>query len=78
MSYIRTLANGKYHAEVSKNYASIQSKTFSTQKQPLLAVNCRQCNKICQNFLSDAENVLFFCDLLHSEIVPLKGGATSS
>lgn len=31
MSYIRTLANGKYRAEVSKYYTSIQSKTFSTQ-----------------------------------------------
>jgi len=33
MSYIRSLANGKYRAEISKNYTSIQSKTFSTQKQ---------------------------------------------
>lgn len=33
MSYIRSLANGKYRAEISKNYTSIQSKTFSTQQQ---------------------------------------------
>lgn len=33
MSYIRTLPNGKYRAEVSKNYTSIQSKTFTTYKQ---------------------------------------------
>ena len=33
MSYIRTLPNGKYRAEISKNYTSIQSKTFQTQKQ---------------------------------------------
>ncbi len=33
MSYIRTLPNGKFRAEVSKNYTSIQSKTFTTHKQ---------------------------------------------
>jgi len=33
MSYIRSLPNGKYRAEISKNYNSISSKTFSTQKQ---------------------------------------------
>lgn len=33
MSYIRKLSNGKYRAEISKNYTSIQSKTFMTQKQ---------------------------------------------
>jgi len=33
MAYIRTLSNGKYRAEVRKNYTSIQSKTFTTQKQ---------------------------------------------
>ena len=33
MSYIRKLPNGKYRAEISKNYTSIQSKTFITQKQ---------------------------------------------
>jgi len=33
MSYIRTLANGKFRAEVSKNYTSIQSKTFAIHKQ---------------------------------------------
>jgi len=32
MSYIRKLSNGKYRAEISKNYNSIQSKTFSSQK----------------------------------------------
>ncbi|NOR72008.1 MAG: hypothetical protein GQ532_20385 [Methylomarinum sp.] len=33
MSYIPTLSNGKYRAEVRKNYTSIQSKTFTTYKQ---------------------------------------------
>lgn len=33
MSYIRKLSNGKFRAEISKNYTSIQSKTFSTQNQ---------------------------------------------
>jgi integrase len=33
MAYIRKLPNGKYRAEVRKNYTSIQSKTFSTLKQ---------------------------------------------
>ena len=33
MSYIRKLSNGKFRAEISKNYTSIQSKTFSTQQQ---------------------------------------------
>lgn len=33
MSYIRTLPNGKFRAEISKNYTSIQSKTFPTQNQ---------------------------------------------
>ncbi len=33
MSYIRTLPNGKFRAEISKNYTSIQSKTFTTHKQ---------------------------------------------
>ncbi len=33
MSYIRTLPNGKFRAEVRENYTSIQSKTFSTLKQ---------------------------------------------
>ncbi len=33
MFYIRALPNGKYRAEVSKNYTAIQSKTFSTKKQ---------------------------------------------
>ncbi len=33
MSYIRTLPNGKYRAEISKNYTAIQSKTFATHKQ---------------------------------------------
>jgi len=33
MSYIRTLPNGKFRAEVSKNYTAIQSKTFSNHKQ---------------------------------------------
>jgi integrase len=32
MSYIRKLPNGKYRAEISKNYTSIKSKTFQTQK----------------------------------------------
>jgi len=29
MSYLRKLPNGKFRAEISKNYTSIQSKTFS-------------------------------------------------
>ena len=33
MAYIRKLSNGKYRAEVRKNYTSIQSKTFPTLKQ---------------------------------------------
>ena len=33
MSYIRKLSNGKYRAEISKNYTSIQSKTFSTERK---------------------------------------------
>lgn len=33
MSYIRKLPNGKFRAEISKNYTAIQSKTFPTQKQ---------------------------------------------
>jgi integrase len=33
MAFIRTLPNGKFRAEVRKNYTSIQSKTFSTLKQ---------------------------------------------
>ena len=33
MSYIRKLPNGKYRAEISKNYTSIQSKTFPTEKK---------------------------------------------
>ncbi|MEE9338700.1 MAG: site-specific integrase [Methylococcaceae bacterium] len=33
MSYIRSLPSGKYRAEVSKNYTSIQSKTFPTESQ---------------------------------------------
>ncbi len=32
MSYIRKLSNGNFRAEISKNYNSIQSKTFPTQK----------------------------------------------
>ena len=32
MSYIRKLPNGKYRAEISKNYTSIQSKTFPTER----------------------------------------------
>jgi hypothetical protein len=33
MSYIRKLSNGKYRAEISKNYTSIQSKTFFTERK---------------------------------------------
>lgn len=33
MSYIRKLPNGKYRAEISKNYTSIQSKTFPTERK---------------------------------------------
>jgi len=31
MSYIRKLSNNKFCAEISKNYTSIQSKTFFTK-----------------------------------------------
>lgn len=33
MSHIHSSVNSRYRAEVSKNYTSIQSKTFSIQEQ---------------------------------------------
>jgi len=33
MSYIRKLTNGKYRAEISKNYTSIQSKTCPIERK---------------------------------------------
>jgi hypothetical protein len=44
MSYIRTLSNGKFRAEISKNYTSIQSKTFPTQNQSEQWAKCVEKN----------------------------------
>ena len=44
MSYIRKLSNGKFRAEISKNYTSIQSKTFPTQNQAEQWAKCVEKN----------------------------------